>query len=292
MRYLTGDGERADSAGLVVDAMGRASRLSDWLEQDGWQRPTLERMQTNINYATALFKRAGDQPAIAAVIARTGPRFPDRPLGTVNAIEHGQWQILLAGYGDNRPGRTQEDILAVSAQLPPIFGEAARGELVGEIQTYRQADSRRRNFSRLQHCPARLISVGDAVASFNPVYGQGMSSAALHASCLSEYLRGNPDLSLPAREFFALQQVVVDAAWETSTSADAARLGSPRKPPAKARLQRWVMNQILAAAVTDKKIATKFNAVAYMTAHPASLATPATMLRAIAVSLSSRRATR
>jgi len=36
--------------------------------------------------------------------------------------------------------------------------------------------------------PARLVSVGDAVASFNPIYGQGLSSAALHASCLAEYL--------------------------------------------------------------------------------------------------------
>jgi hypothetical protein len=43
------------------------------------------------------------------------------------------------------------------------------------------------------------------------------------------------------------------------------------------------MKQILAAAVTDKKIATKFNAVAFMTAHPASLVTPGTVIRALAV---------
>jgi 2-polyprenyl-6-methoxyphenol hydroxylase-like FAD-dependent oxidoreductase len=199
----------------------------------------------------------------------------------MHAVENGQWQVLLAGYGDNRPGRTREDFSAASAQLPPIFGEVARGELVDEIQTYHQADSRRRNFTRLQHFPARLISVGDAVASFNPIYGQGMSSAALHASCLSQYLRGHPDLGLPAGEFFALQQVVIDAAWDISTAADAARLGGPQKRPAKVRLQRWIMNQILTAAVADEKIATKFNAVAYMTAHPTSLATPGTVLRAI-----------
>jgi 2-polyprenyl-6-methoxyphenol hydroxylase-like FAD-dependent oxidoreductase len=292
VRYLTGDGDRLESADLVVDAMGRASKLSDWLEQDRWERPSLERMPAGINYATAFFKRAEDEPAIAAAVARSSPRFPDRPLGAVHAVEDGQWQVLLAGYGDNRPGRTPEDFSAASAQLPPIFGEAAGGELVGEIQTYHQADSRRRNFTRLQHIPARLISVGDAVASFNPVYGQGMSSAALHASCLSEYLRGGPDLSLPAREFFALQQVVVDAAWAISTSADAARLGAPQNPSARMRLRRWAMKQILAAAVTDKKIATKFNAVAYMTVHPASLVTPGTVMRAIAVSLPGRTAKR
>jgi 2-polyprenyl-6-methoxyphenol hydroxylase-like FAD-dependent oxidoreductase len=283
VRYLTADGERQESAGWVVDAMGRASKLSDWLQQDGWERPTLERMPVGVNYATAFFKRAEDRPPIAAAINRPSPRFPDQPLGTMHAVENGQWQVLLAGYGDNRPGRTPEDFSAASAQLPPIFAEAAAGELVGEIHTYHQADSRRRNFIRLQHFPARLISVGDAVASFNPVYGQGMSSAALHASCLSEYLRGHPDLARPARQFFALEQVVVDAAWGISTSADAARPGAPQNPSARMRVQRWAMKQILAAAVTDKKIATRFNAVAFMTAHPASLVTPGTVIRALAV---------
>jgi 2-polyprenyl-6-methoxyphenol hydroxylase-like FAD-dependent oxidoreductase len=290
VRYRSGDGEQVQSAGFVADAMGRASKLSDWLEQDGWQRPILERLPTGINYATAFFKRADDPPVIGTVIAHPGPRFPDRPLGGLASIENGQWQMLLAGYGDNRPGRTLEDILA--AELPPIFGEAARSEMIGEIQTYHQADSRRRNFTRLQHFPARLISVGDAVASFNPIYGQGMSSAALHASCLSDYLHSDPDLGLPARKFFALQQVVVDAAWDVSTSADASRLDRPQKPPARIRLQRWVMDQILAAAVTDKEIATKFNAVAYMTAHPTSLARPGTVVRAIAVNIRRRRAAR
>jgi hypothetical protein len=221
-------------------------------------------------------------------VVTASPRFPDEPQAAVNAIENGRWQLGLVGYGDNRPGRTPEDVLAASAQLPPIFGEVARGEPIGEIETYHQADSRRRNFTRLQHFPARLISVGDAVASFNPLYGQGMSSAALHASCLSEYLRGHPDLSFPAREFFALEQVVVDATWDVSTAGDIARLGLTENLSARARLQRWVQSKIVAAAVTDEKIATRFNAVTYMTAHPASLATPATVVRAIAVSVRSR----
>jgi hypothetical protein len=54
---------------------------------------------------------------------------------------------------------------------------------------------------------------------------------------------------------------------------------------------RLGMDQILAAVGTDKEIATKFNAVAYMTAHPASLAAPGTVLRAIAVNIRGRQAT-
>lgn len=283
VRYAAADAEIEDSAELVVDAMGRASRLSDWLEHDGWERPRLERMQTNINYATAFFKRADDRPVIGAAIARYSPRYPDKNLGAASAIEGRQWMVMLAGYGDNRPGRTQQDFLARTAKLPPIFSEASAGELIGEIRTYHQADSRRRRFTGLKRLPARLVSVGDAVASFNPIYGQGISSAALHASCLSEYLGTNPDRNIPAWAFFALQEVVVDAAWETSTTADAARLAPAGKPSAKARFLRWAGEQVLAAAVTDEKIATSFNEVTGMTAHPATLTTPGTLLRAIVV---------
>jgi 2-polyprenyl-6-methoxyphenol hydroxylase-like FAD-dependent oxidoreductase len=291
VQYQNDGGVEMERTDFVVDAMGRASKLSEWLERDGWEVPELRRMRIDINYATGFFKRAESRPPIGAAIARYSPHLRNGILGALQAVEDGQWMVLLAGYGDLRPGRSLEDFSALCAELPPVFGEVARGELVGEIRTYHQADSRRREFARLKHLPARLVSVGDAVASFNPVYGQGISSAALHASCLSEYLRTSPALDAPAREFFALQRVVVDSAWDTSTSADAARLDPGRRLPIKARLQQWIVNQILAASIIDEKVATAFNAVAYMTAHPSSLAAPATMLRALIVNRRAGRGT-
>jgi hypothetical protein len=102
-----------------------------------------------------------------------------------------------------------------------------------------------------------------------------MSSAALHASCLSEYLRSGPDLDAPARPFFDLQKVIVEAAWQTSTAGDAARLGLA-KPPATAEERRraWAMQQIRAAAGRDLRVGTAFRAVGFMTAHPATLFAP------------------
>jgi 2-polyprenyl-6-methoxyphenol hydroxylase-like FAD-dependent oxidoreductase len=289
VRYSTaGDQEVTEDADFVVDAMGRASKVSDWLEAGGWDRPELQRCAAGIHYSTAYFKRAEDHPEIAAAIARYSPRFPEKLLGAMSAIEDGQWMVMLAGYGNAHPARSLADFRLQIGQLPPVFAQAVTGDLVGEIKSYSQADSRRRHFADLGRLPARLISVGDAVASFNPVYGQGMSSAALHASCLSEYLCSAPDLAGPARQFFALQKIVVDAAWEMSTTADAARLDSGR-PPAKVRLLRWAADQVLAAAMVDEQIATCFNEVTGMTAHPATLATPATLLRAIKVNRSARR---
>lgn len=150
--------------------------------------------------------------------------------------------------------------------------------------TYRQADSRRRDFTVLEHYPARLVSVGDAVASFNPIYGQGMSSAALHASCLSDYLVNNPQPQRMAMEFFEMQAVVTDAAWALSAGADAARLDALQGGEVSTELQqqRWAMNQVVQATLTDQTITDAFAAVSFLLAHPSILAEPDLLQRAVA----------
>jgi 2-polyprenyl-6-methoxyphenol hydroxylase-like FAD-dependent oxidoreductase len=279
----TSGGHAIEAADFVVDAMGRASRLSDWLAQAGWERPPMRRMTININYATALFRRAEKKPALNAVLSLCSPAISPEVAGAVfSAIEQDRWMVMLGGYGDSRPGHTAEDFVRRCREaFPPEFGRVVDNEMLGDVNTYRQADSRRRDFYLVKRFPAGLVSVGDAVASFNPIYGQGMSSAALHASCLSMYLRANPDLSAPAREFFALQRIVVDAAWATSTSADLALPHVNGPYPRGYRLSNWMSGQIIAASVTDSTIARQFDEVTFMLRHPSSLARPGTLLHAL-----------
>jgi 2-polyprenyl-6-methoxyphenol hydroxylase-like FAD-dependent oxidoreductase len=155
------------------------------------------------------------------------------------------------------------------------------------VHPFRLGDARRRRYDRLDRLPGGLVSVGDAVASFNPIYGQGMSSAALHASCLSEYLCGASDPTGVAIRFFELQKVVVDAAWDLSTQSDAQRLETGR-PPLPIRLRRALVDQVLAAAVVDIPVATAFNEVAFMNAHPSTLGAPSVVLRSVASNVRTR----
>ncbi|NGM11504.1 FAD-dependent oxidoreductase [Verrucosispora sioxanthis] len=289
VRCDVGGAAGVEHADLVVDAMGRSSRLSDWLAEAGWQRPALRRMTVDLNYATALFRRHEANPEHAVVLALHSPtRSVDVAGAAFFAIEDGRWMAMMAGYGENRPGRTAEDFVRrLREQFPPEFAVVADSELLGDVQTYRHADSRRRDFHALTRLPAALVSVGDAVASFNPVYGQGITAAALHAACLASYLRSRPDLGLPARHFFALQKVVVDAAWSISTSADLALPHVDGPYPRGYRLSSWVSRQIIAATVTDVATARRFNDVVSMRKHPSSLATPTVILNAL---LANRRA--
>ncbi len=284
-------GERAEgdlAADFVVDAMGRSSRLSNWLRQDGYDQPRLERLESPVNYATALFERPVKFPEleVATVLQLFTPQYPSGgvSVAAANAIEEQQWLVMLMGYGDNRPGRTLDEFRARCAALPAIFSDITSGGVTRGVVTYRQAENRRRHFAEAGCLPARLVSMGDAVASFNPVYGQGMSSAALHASCLASYLDSGTDLDEAAMEFFRLQQVVVDAAWAVSAGGDAARIDAENgtEVPEEVRQQRRVMAQIAGAALADADVSRAFNNVSYMLRHPDTLFDPELLEKAAA----------
>jgi 2-polyprenyl-6-methoxyphenol hydroxylase-like FAD-dependent oxidoreductase len=282
VRYESNRVAGRESADLVVDAMGRASRLSAWLESAGWQRPPVVRMTTGINYATAFFHRPPGEHPYATALAIPGDILDEEVGGAVfSAVEGDRWIAMMGGYGDFRPGSTAEDMIRrFRTRLPEPFGHVAANEMIGDVTTYRQADSRRRDYWACERLPARLAVVGDAVASFNPLYGQGMSSAALHASALSMFLRSSPDLDAPARDFFALQRVIVDAAWQISTSVDRTGPEERDRMPVGDRLARRIVDLIIRASVTDSAVNTAFHEVTQMLRHPSTLFDPRVVWRA------------
>ncbi len=276
-------------ADFVVDAMGRSSRLAHWVNQGGFEGPRLERLATSINYATGLFERP-DQLAdleVTSVLAIFTPEtaVDGISIATMTAVEDNQWIVGLIGYGHDRPGTTIEAMRTSCAKLHPAFGRAVQRLATRGVQTYHQDDSRRRHFTGTRRFPARLVSVGDAAASFNPIYGQGMSSSALHASCLAAYLDDVDELDTAATEFFRLQDVVVDAAWSVSAGTDRARLDAQSgvEPPENMRHQRWAQGQVLNASLIDSDVAEVFRDVQYMLRHPAALSDPALVERAVAI---------
>jgi len=270
-------------ADLVVDAMGRSSRLGDWLTEHELQAPPLRRMPIKLTYATALFRRDPQISDIDVAVSQALPG-PGRVagIGGINAVEGDRWIMLVAGYDNDRPNRDPAEFTTRCREdFPKVFGDIAEhGERLTDIATYHQADSRRRDFHDLARLPAGLIAVGDAVASFNPVYGQGMASASLHASALSAYLRGDPRLDEPARDYFAAARVVVDAAWQTSTTADLALPHVDGPYPPGYRVTASIANLIFTMSADDRKLNQHLSMVTTMLAHPNTLARPQVLLRA------------
>ena len=127
------------------------------------------------------------------------------------------------------------------------------------------------------------------MASFNPIYGQGMTSAMLHASCLSADLRSDPQLDTePARAYFTRVRAVVDVAWQISTFADLGlpHVDTPR--PRGYRMMKWCGDVIFQASMSDEVTARKLDRVTQMLDHPAALARPGILLRAIRLRMRGR----
>ncbi|MCV7032194.1 NAD(P)/FAD-dependent oxidoreductase [Mycobacterium sherrisii] len=105
--------------------------------------------------------------------------------------------------------------------------------------------------------------------------------------CIAAAAKVAADFDRAAQAFFRLQQVVVDAAWQSSAGGDHARLDflTGAKIAEATRLQRWTLDQIARAALTDRNLAELCTDVQYLLRHPSALAHPAVLERAVVVNL-------
>ncbi|MEW2132069.1 hypothetical protein [Streptomyces sp. NPDC005435] len=271
-------------ADLVVDAMGRSSRLGSWLRAHGWESAPLDRMRVDLGYATASFHRGDELPGTVVAHASPGPATGYRAElsepGALVAVEGDRWSVVMVGYDDYRPGPDPEEFLRRMRRcVTPLRVVADRCRLDGEIKTFHFRESVRRDFTRLGRFPGGLVSLGDAVASVNPAYGQGLTLATLGASALAAQLRSGASPREPAWEYFRRLGVIVDAAWQTSTTADLAQPHVTGPYPPGYRLIRWAGDKVVEASVIDPVVNREFMAVVNMRKHPRALTSPRVLLR-------------
>ena len=128
--------------------------------------------------------------------------------------------------------------------------------------------------------------VGDAVCSFNPIYGQGMSVAALEALALRRHLERTAE---PApRRFFRDLARVVDVPWDMAVGGDLVFAGVEGRRTAKNRMINAYLTRLHAAAEQDAALSSAFVRVVGMVAEPASLLHPGAASRVLRASLWSR----
>jgi pimeloyl-ACP methyl ester carboxylesterase len=196
------------------------------------------------------------------------------------AQEGGRWILGLGGYGPaHRPPSDPEGFASFAATVaPPDVLEAIEAaESVDEIATHRFPTSIRRRYDRLGRFPAGLLVVGDAVCSFNPTYGQGMTVAAAQALALRDCLeRGWRDL---ARRFFSAANLPVDHAWQVSVGADLALPEVAGRRSARVRLINAYLGRLRATAEHNPAVAAAFAAVIGMTEAPRHALRPAIAAR-------------
>ena len=99
--------------------------------------------------------------------------------------------------------------------------------------------------------PARYLVIGDAICSFNPIYGQGMSVAAIEALALRESLGAPQRLEALAPRFFPKAAAVVDGPWSVAAGGDLAFEGVTGRRPVGTALANWYLGHVHRAASTE-----------------------------------------
>ncbi|MFD8597605.1 FAD-dependent oxidoreductase [Kitasatospora sp. NPDC059646] len=270
---LPGSTEDVD-ADLVVDAMGRAGRGAAWLEALGYRKPAEQRLRVDVAYASRryLVPPGAAGPDHALLVGAT----PARPRGLVlTRQENDLWVLSLYGFGrPDHPPTEPGEFLRFAAELAsgPIWEALRRAEPVTDVAAFGYPHSLRRHYHRLRRLPDGLISTGDAICSLNPIYGAGMTVAALQAAALRECLAdGTRDLP---RRFYRSAAKALRLPWLFSTLADRSMPQVPGTRPAFAALLGKSFRATMRAAATDPEVAAAvWNAVS-LTASPAALARP------------------
>lgn len=176
-------------ADLVVDATGRGTRLPVWLEQWGFARPPEDTVDVGIGYATHQVRIPEGLFAEKVVVAGASR---EQPVGLgMLYYEDGTWGLTTFGIAKVEPPKDFEGMCALADEiLPPHVSSALRqGEPIGEVAFHKYPTSRWRRYDKLDRFPDGILPFGDAVASFNPTFGQGMTMTSLQAGHLERALR-------------------------------------------------------------------------------------------------------
>ncbi|MDJ0677757.1 MAG: hypothetical protein QNJ36_20640 [Calothrix sp. MO_167.B42] len=274
------------NADLVVDATGRNSKSPAWLANLGYEQPEEERVNVDISYTTRAYRRQPEhlQGDTAILVSGSAPSWRG---GIIIAQEgknqeipqESRWIVSVGGYMGDRAPLEESGFLEFAKSLPTqdIYHTIKDAEPLSELIPYKFPCSLRRRYEKLKKFPAGYLVFGDAICSFNPLYGQGMTVAALEAIALQNCLDGGTD-NLSQR-FFAAASKVVDVPWVTAVFNDLRVPQVQGKRSLMVRLMNWYTSKLQTAAHQDPVLAMAFLEVTNMISPPSKLIHPGIIFR-------------
>jgi 2-polyprenyl-6-methoxyphenol hydroxylase-like FAD-dependent oxidoreductase len=266
--------EQVLEADLVVDATGRGSRSPAWLTGLGYEPPEQETVRPRIAYASAVYRRrpaehlGGDRVVIVAATHAT------RHGAAMLAMEGDRWIVTLFGYMGERPPTEPGEFAdwATTLAAPDVHQVISSAELLQAPVPAHFPASVRLRYERLDRFPEGYVVTGDAVCSFNPVFGQGMTVSALEALALRDCLRdGAGQLG---QRFFRFAAKLVDIPWGIAVGADLRfpEVEGPRTP--KVRMVNAYLARLHVAAGSDPVLGRAFLRVVNLIDPPEHLMRP------------------
>ncbi|WP_252991124.1 NAD(P)/FAD-dependent oxidoreductase [Streptomyces viridosporus] len=269
-----GDAARAESrpveADLVVDASGRSTKAPQWLTALGAQAPHEETIDTGLAYATRVYR---DKDGILGTDA-LGYYIVPNPSQTYGAVVlplgDGTHLVTLSGLRGDEPPTDGEQFAAYAKKLPHplVFRWLSTAEPLSPVSGFRRTANVRRRYDLPGRRPAGFLAVGDALCTFNPIYGQGMAVAAMNAVALRDVL-ADPRCTPTTRR---VQRALLSSsrqAWDISAGADKRMPGATGNAVAVRAADRaahWYLSRVQDRYPGDPVVGAAFRSVLSLSA--------------------------
>jgi len=267
---------------LIVDATGRGSRSPQWLQDLGYTKPVEEVVHIGLGYTTRFFRRnSTDLNGDTLVVIPPTPK--GKRGGVMVAQEGDRWTVTLMAHFGNYAPENLDGFIAFAKTLPaPYIHEVVScNEPLGEAASARFPASVWQRYEKLQRFPAGYLVFGDAICSFNPIYGQGMSVAALQAVELENTLASSDGDSALAKNFFRRAAKVVEIPWATAVGSDLRIPETVGRRTAGVKFVNWYISKLHRAAHTDPAAALAFHRVGNLLVPPPSMMHPRVAVRVL-----------
>lgn len=205
-------------------------------------------------------------------------------------LEGDRWVVTLGGAGADHPPTDEAGYLDFSRSLiaPRIFEAIRDAEPLTPIRGWARTANRWRHVERVEHWPAGFVLLGDALCALNPVYGQGMSVAAMEARTLEEWLAAPVvvramEAGRPADTTGLVRSLARTARlpWFMATAEDAVVPGATGAPDPGflGRLGARYLDEIHLNAARDRHTLRRFTEVSQLVRPPIALLDPVVLWR-------------
>ncbi|BDA41680.1 Putative epoxidase LasC [Coccomyxa sp. Obi] len=293
------------SADIVVDASGRNSKVSEWLEAAGCSAPPQQVINSGLGYGTRTYKMPEDWRLKHGWNSfLISPRPGTGRQGLLLPVEHDRWQVILTGLAGDHPPTDEEGYLEFARSLPQkdIYEAIKQAEPIGPVYTYSRTENVRRHYEKVD-LPAGVCILGDAATCFNPVYGQGMTVGIKGAILLRDLLqkRLGPGVKFSSeqskavlkgfgKEFQTELAALQDFPWTVATGDDEKHLQAAGKLPPKKKsvgetIINWYFLQAIRCAMHDYNVRARFFSVNHMMVPPTAMFHPSIASKVALISI-------
>ncbi|GAB6436242.1 MULTISPECIES: FAD-dependent oxidoreductase [Bacillus] len=267
-------------ADIVVDASGFSSKSIAWLREHNIEVQE-EKVRIDLFYATRMFKLKENEELDCCNMLMS-PSFPDNPYGVlIQTIEDNRYFVTFSGYANEKAPQIDEEFynFAENLSISNVTDFLNKAVAISDIKTYKIPYQVRRRFDLTTNMPEGLLVVGDAHCRFDPVFGQGVSVAAMEAYQLQLLLQRRQKLDQAfTQQFYKETAHIIQTPWEMTTTEISRHPQLKRELTIKQKIQLWYTKQIYQLSATDSDVYIRLVRVMNLIRSPFHLFHPKVLL--------------